>query len=94
MVRSLHSDDEVGQQVSNGDILHRLLTAVALSVAVSASAQHAELSGLATANGHGLRDVTIRARDPATGAQRSATTSREGTFVIAGLRPGTYIVTF
>jgi outer membrane receptor protein involved in Fe transport len=71
---------------------------VALSLAaVPAPGQFAfaELSGTVVApDGTRLSRVAVTARDPATGLRRSATTTDAGTYVIAGLKPGTYLVTF
>jgi len=69
--------------------------AVLSLAAFAVNAQHAELAGLAsTTDGGVLRDVAVTVRDPATGARRTATTSEDGLYAMAGLRPGTYIVTF
>lgn len=55
----------------------------------------AELSGTVSASdGLTLPGVAVTARDADTGNRHSATTSDAGTYAIAGLKPGTYVVTF
>ena len=76
------------------------ICSIALTLALAAGAARgqfalAELSGAVTASGgEMLPGVAVTARDVNTGNRRAATTSDTGTYAIAGLRPGTYVVTF
>ena len=83
------------------NIIHQLrICSIALALALAAAAARgqfalAELSGAVTASGgEMLPGVAVTARDVNTGNRRAATTSDTGTYAIAGLRPGTYVVTF
>lgn len=80
--------------------LHALLLGVstltmATAVAVPAAAQTttATITGRVTdASGAPQANVAVTATNPATGQTATATTDASGTYVIAGLRPATYVV--
>jgi hypothetical protein len=78
--------------------LRGFVTFIALAfTATSALGQlaQAELLGIVTSReSAGLQGVIVTARDVATGRTRSAATMDGGTYGIAGLKPGNYLVTF
>jgi len=78
--------------------LRGFVTFIALAfTATSALGQfaQAELLGIVTSRESvGLQGVIVTARDVATGRTRSAITMDGGTYAIAGLKPGSYSVTF
>ncbi len=67
------------------------------SVAASAVSRTGSISGRVTGHGHPLRDICALALPVASGSSRpsfAATTSKRGTYLIHGIRPGRYLVLF
>ena len=72
-----------------------LLTLTLAAAPAAAQSAYAELSGTVTSeDGIALRSVAVNARHSGTGSRRNAVTTDTGAYGIAGLKPGTYIVTF
>lgn len=72
-----------------------VVTALFLGVATPAIAQfdHSGLSGTVTSDdGAPIEGVVVSARHSATGRQRSVKTGRGGTYAVAALKPGSYVV--
>lgn len=67
---------------------------IAILTAVTLSAQTANLSGLVNDSSHALvPDATVRVVNESTGVSRVLATSKEGSFAIAFLPPGSYRIT-
>jgi len=72
-----------------------LLALTLLAAPVFGQVLQSELSGVVTsAGGTVLSEVIVSVRDDATGRTRSIATAPNGSYVIAGLKPATYVVTF